>query len=124
MSNKQTLPERLQDKRIFCDDSTSTPNLYHLEGKERLEIHLYYKKRVVEMERKQNTSSLETILLDTIEFVKNKKGKDFNMKNYIKYLCTNCNFPEDKLYSGVQKRRAQRRWAKADFLKLRIKSNV
>jgi hypothetical protein len=120
---KETLPDRLQNKKIFYEDSTSTPDLYKLTGEDRLEIHLYYKRRVVEMEKKQNTSSLEIILLDTIEYVKRKTGKGFSTKNYIKYLCKKCKFPEDKLYSGVQKRRVQRRWAKADFLKYRGISN-
>lgn len=123
MSKNQTLPERLQNKKIFCNDSTSTPDLYQLTGEDRLEIHLYYKRRVVEMERNQNTSSLETILLDTLEYVKRKTGKGFSTKNYIKFLSKKCGFPEDKLFSGVQKRRVQRRWAKADFLKYRSKSD-
>lgn len=120
--SKQTLPERLKDKTIFQNDSTSTPDLYQLTGEDRLEIHLYYKVRVYEMERSQNISALESSLLDTIEFVKRKHGKNFNMKNYIKYLAKKCNFPEDKLKSGLQKRRAAKGWAKKDFLKYRSKS--
>lgn len=117
------LPERLKDKRIFYQDSTSTPDLYHLTGVERLEIHMYYKARVKKMEREQKTSVLESVILDTIEYEKTKYGRNFNLKNYIKYIAEKCNFPGDKLYSGIQKRRAQRRWAKEDFLKYRSKSS-
>jgi len=121
---KKTLPERLKDERIFPEDSTSVPDLYNLTGEERLEVHMYYKNRVKKMEREQKTSTLESTILDVIDYEKTKYGNRFNLKNYIKYISKKCNFPADKIYSGVQKRRAQRRWAKADFLKCRNISNT
>ncbi|MBY9000988.1 MAG: hypothetical protein KGD64_08750 [Candidatus Heimdallarchaeota archaeon] len=101
----------------------TNPDLYKLEGEQRLEIHLYYKVRVKEMERKQGTSTLESALLDTIQYKKSKYGKTFNTKNYIKFLSKRCNFPEAKLYSGIQKRRVQKRWTKKYFLDLKNENN-
>jgi len=99
-------------------------DLYKAAGGDRLMIHLYYKMRVKRMEREQGTSVVESTLLDSLEFLKNKYGKKFNTKNYSKYLAEKCNFSSDKLYSGLQKRRAQRGWAKRKFLESQKKSNT
>jgi hypothetical protein len=92
-----------------------------LDEKERLELHMIYKIRVTKMERTQNTNPVETVILDTYEFKKHFNWK-FNPKTFFKGMVKKFNEPgitEEKLYSGLQKRRAQKRWAKVEFLKKR-----
>lgn len=76
---------------------------------------MYYKTRVIAMERKQGTIPLETALLDKVEYMKAKIGQKFNKKNFMKGICKEYNFNLDKLNSGFQKRMACKRWAKKDF---------
>lgn len=98
-------------------DSTAT-QIYETNETEMLEIHLYYKTRVIKMERDQNTPPIECAILDSCEYQKSKNWK-FNQRNFLKNMSTKCNYKYDKLYSGLQKRRVQRRWAKVDFFKIR-----
>jgi hypothetical protein len=80
-------------------------------------IHMFYKMRVVGMERKQGTTVLETCLLDKVEYMKSKFGTKFNHKNYMKGIAKKYKFKFEKLNSGYLKRVACKRWAKNDFLK-------
>ena len=106
-----------KDEIKIIDPETRKQTLYHLNREELLEIHLYYKVGVINMERKQNTNPLESAILDSCEFQKGKKG--FNSKTFLKGMAKKCGFKYEKLYSGLQKRRAQRKHAKIYFLKTR-----
>ncbi len=107
----------------IIDPKTKETTIYNLDGDERLEIHLYYKIKVIEMERKQNTNAVESAILDSCEFQKSKNIK-FNAKTFLKGMAKKCDFRYEKLYSGLQKRRAQKRYAKIYFLKNRGISSV
>jgi len=100
----------------------SYDNLYKdLTDEERLELHMIYKIRVIKMEREQNTNVIETVILDTCEFKKHNNWK-FNPKTFFSGMVKRFKEPgitKEKLYSGLQKRRAQKRWAKVEFLKRR-----
>lgn len=77
----------------------------------------YLKIRIIECERKQNISPLEIFLLDTIEMNQRRYSNRFDLERNIKDLCKWYNFKEEKLKSGIQRRRQCRRWAKKDFEK-------
>jgi len=107
----------------IIDPKTKETIIYKLDRDERFEIHLYYKVKVINMERKQNTSAVESAILDSCEFQKSKNFK-FNSKTFLKGMAKKCDFRYEKLYSGLQKRRAQKRYAKLHFLKSRGISSV
>jgi len=86
-------------------------------------INMLYKIRVIKMERKQETTALETALLDKVEYMKTHIGKKFNLKNYMKGISKKYKFKYEKLDSGYKKRIACRRWAKRDFLENTNKNN-
>jgi hypothetical protein len=115
--SKKTLPNGKRFLKYTPKDSTSV-EVYEVNETEMLEIHLYYKARVIKMERDQNTPPMESAILDSCEFQKHKNWK-FNQRNFLKNMAKRCNYKYDKLYSGLQKRRIQRRWAKVDFFKSR-----
>jgi len=114
--SKQTLPQENHLK--FTDGISKKTETYNLSKGERFEIHFYYKTRVIRMERDQNTPVVETAILDSCEY-KKSLDKKFNQKNFLKFMAKKVDYKYEKLYSGLQKRRSQRRWAKRDFLKCR-----
>lgn len=115
--SKKTLPNGKRYLKYTPKDSTAS-QILEITSTEMLEVHLYYKARVIKMERDQNTPPMESAILDSCEYQKSKNPK-FNQRNFLKNMATKCNYKFDKLYSGLQKRRVQRRWAKVDFFKLR-----
>lgn len=98
----------LKDRRDFNSSLTKD---------EKEILTMYYRVRVMTMERKQGTTDLESVLLDQVEYMRMRIGKKFNARNYIKGLSHKHQFSSDKLYSGFCKRMACRKWAKRDFLK-------
>jgi hypothetical protein len=88
-----------------------------LTADEREVINMFYKIRVIKMERKQGTTALETALLDKVEYMKSKFRQKFNTKAYMKGIAKKYDFKFEKLNSGYAKRMISRRWAKVDFLK-------
>ena len=107
-----------KDELKIIDPKTKESSIYKLNKDERLEIHLYYKARVIDMERNQNTNPIESAILDSCEFHRSTKNR-FNQKEFLEVMAKKCDYKYEKLFSGLQKRRAQRRWAKRHFLELR-----
>ena len=115
--SKKTLPNGKRFLKYTPKDSTEVQT-YEVSGTEMLEIHLYYDARVIKMERDQNTPPIESAILNSCQYQKSKNWK-FNQRNFLKNMAKKCNYSFDKLYSGLQKRRIQKRWAKVDFFKSR-----
>lgn len=112
-----------KDQLKIIDPETREESLYNLNKEERLEIHLYYKMKVIEMERKQNTNPLEIAILDSCEF-RRSTSNTFNQKEFLEKMAKKCKYKSQKLFSGLQKRRAQRKHAKIYFLKTRGISSI
>lgn len=120
--NCTNLPSNKPKKIISLAEKKRRNFLNSLSKDEKEIINMYYKIRVITMERKQGTTPLETALLDKVEYMKSKFGVKFNPKNYMKGIAKKYNFKYEKLNSGYLKRIVCRRWAKVDFLKSRMKS--
>ena len=114
---KKNLRSKKRYLKYTPKDSTEV-EIYETNETEMLEIHMYYKIRVIKMEREQNTPAVEIAILDSCEYQKSKNWK-LNQRNFLKNMGKKCGYNYEKLYSGLQKRRAQRRWAKVDFFKCR-----
>jgi hypothetical protein len=116
-TNYNKLGTNKTKKVISFAESKRRQYLNSLTPKEMDIYRMYYKTRVIAMERKQGTIPLETALLDKVEYMKAKIGQKFNKKNFMKGICKEYNFKFEKLNSGFQKRMACKRWAKVDFNK-------